>query len=91
MYENSCPSYPPHLNKIFDKNILLYLQTDVEELFNDMKAYWEKPFFTAYKKVDDTYYLIPTKYACDSMKYTLDHHLHNKKWALASFFRSSIG
>lgn len=39
-----------------------------EELFNDMKTYWEKPFFTAYKKVDDTYYLIPTKYACDSMK-----------------------
>jgi hypothetical protein len=37
-------------------------------LFNDAQELFSKPMFTAYKKEGDVFHIIPTKYACDSLK-----------------------
>jgi hypothetical protein len=37
-------------------------------LFNDAHDLFSKPMFTAYKKENDVFHIIPTKYACDSLK-----------------------
>jgi len=39
-----------------------------EKLFADLSTYSDKSLFSAYKKIDNDYYIIPTKYACDSIK-----------------------
>jgi hypothetical protein len=39
-----------------------------DNLFNDAKVLFAKPMFTAYKKQWETYSIIPTKYACDTLK-----------------------
>lgn len=37
-------------------------------LFNDAQQLFSKPMFTAYKKEGEKFHIIPTKYACDSLK-----------------------
>ncbi len=39
-----------------------------QNFFADLNTSAQKSFFTAYKKIDETYYIIPTQYACDSIK-----------------------
>lgn len=39
-----------------------------EKIFADMHTYSQKSLFTSYKKVGNTHYIIPTKYACDTAK-----------------------
>lgn len=39
-----------------------------QNFFADLHTSAQKSFFTAYKKIDETYYIIPTQYACDSIK-----------------------
>ncbi len=39
-----------------------------QKVFADLEKSAEKSLFTSYKKIDDTHYIIPTKYACDSIK-----------------------
>lgn len=39
-----------------------------DKFFSDAKVLFAKPMFTAYKKTWDKYSIIPTKYACDSLK-----------------------
>jgi hypothetical protein len=37
-------------------------------LFKDAQDLFAKPMFTAYKKEGEVFHIIPTKYACDSLK-----------------------
>ena len=39
-----------------------------QNILSDWRKILSKPMFKAYKKIGNKYYLIPTKYACDSMK-----------------------
>ena len=39
-----------------------------EKIIADGRTYFSKPMFTAYKKEENKYYLVPSKYACDTMK-----------------------
>ena len=39
-----------------------------QKILSDGKVYFSKPFFTPYKKEGNKYYLVPSKYACDTAK-----------------------
>jgi hypothetical protein len=58
--------------KFEDKNtkqVLEILKTiNPSKIFADSKAILEKPLFEAYKKEENKYSLIPTKFACDKFK-----------------------
>jgi len=58
--------------KFEDRNTKQVLETlknlNPSKIFTDSKEILEKPLFEAYKKEENRYSLIPTKYACDEFK-----------------------
>jgi len=54
------------------KSIELLKSLNPSKIVKDWKVILSKPFFEAYKKDDEKYYIQPTKYACDKFKETLN-------------------
>lgn len=61
--------------------INIYRNLNLQNILADWKKIFSKPLLKAYKKEWDKYFLIPTKYACDSMK--------NLSWKFDPFHSNS--